>query len=113
MDKYYKYNVGKHKVVFLKVYENKPDDLHKVFIESKLIACEEFSLHYTVIGGKDCRCEISNLKLVAEEDLELKLRVYKAKEITNEDYYTNLDKVTTLRRVFLNLFEGLKDENIE
>lgn len=108
MNKFYKYNVGRNKIVFVKVYGENPDHLPSCLRNSKLICIEQYSLQVTGLISR-FKGEISNSILMEREKLEMELRVYKSTEITEDDYNLNLSKLQKLRNVALDVFKELKN----
>lgn len=107
MNKYYKYNVGKRKVVFTKVCGENPEHLPAFFKESKLICIKRFSLQLTGLISR-FQGEITNEVMIDNETLNNELNCYNAVEISEEDYNLNLEKLKKLRDSVKSVYEDLR-----
>lgn len=91
MNKYYEYKQGLHKIVFIKVYDDKSElDLPELFTKSKLVCYDKISIECIFNSHKNIIVE--NKSLTTEEELKDNLDWYKATEIYDFEYnsMTNL-----------------------
>ena len=91
MNKYYEYKQGLHKIVFIKVYDDKNDlELPDIFKKSKLVCYDKISIECMFNSSKNI--SIEKKSLTTEEELNRNLELYKATEIYDFEYnsMTNL-----------------------
>ena len=91
MNKYYEYKQGLHKIVFIKVYDDKNDlELPELFKKSKLVCYDKISIECMFNSSKNINIEKKSL--TTEEELNRNLELYKATEIYDFEYnsMTNL-----------------------
>lgn len=111
MNKFYKYNVGKYKVVFMKVYSEKPEKLPLILKQSKLVCFDEISLQCPRLGGCVYREDIHIQGLTDQETIDKTLNCYKAVEITEDEYNRVYEKLKALKEFALDTFRDIENEN--
>ena len=91
MNKYYEYKQGLHKIVFIKVYDDKNDlELPEIFKKSKLVCYDKISIECRFNSIR--KISVEKKSLTSEEELQNIINLYKATEIYDFEYnsMTNL-----------------------
>ena len=74
MNKYYEYKQGLHKIIFIKIYDDKNDlELPKIFKKSKLICYDKISIECMFNSSKNINIEKKSL--TTEEELHKILKL--------------------------------------
>lgn len=91
MNKYYEYKQGQHKIVFIKVYDDKDDlELPEIFKKWTLVCYDKISIECMFNAHKSINIEKKSI--TTKEELQNNLNLYKATEIYDFEYnsMTNL-----------------------
>ncbi|MCH5167560.1 MAG: hypothetical protein J1F35_06655 [Erysipelotrichales bacterium] len=91
MNKYYEYKQGRHKIVFIKVYDDKDElELPELFKKSNLVCYDKISIECLFHNSKNI--SIEKKSLTTKRELQYDLKIYKATEIYDFEYnsMTNL-----------------------
>lgn len=95
MIKYYKYTQGTYKKVFLKVSTN-PDDVDEHFKKFDLIAFDECSIERSYLAGPASISIESGF--TSQNHIDKKFRLYKAEEISEEEYLDALVAIDAIKQ---------------
>lgn len=105
MIKYYKYNIGKRKKVFLKISDNS-EDIAGPFKKFKgLISFKELRIESANLGGSAEVFIGSGMTRMSE--FEPKFKFYKAEEISEEEYLDALFKIDCIKQEIDRIFKEL------
>lgn len=102
MEKYYKYNQGKRKKIFLKVSEEIPDvwkNLKKSFISFKEAYITDSKFGLTMVSISSGLSDIDQMNKT--------LQIYKAEEISEEEYLDALFKIDCIKQEIDRIFKEL------
>lgn len=106
MIKYYKYNVGKRKKVFLKISAN-PEDIAEPFKKFKgFISFKELRIEPANLGSSAAEVFIGS-GMTKQHDIDNRLRLYKAEEISEEEYLDALFKIDSIKQEINRIFKEL------